>query len=130
MTAIRKESCGACPYRRDVPSGVWAAQEYEKLASYDGPTGSQPPGPFHCHATTEVYCHGWAVVHSRQGPGHELLALRMFPPDGDVPPEGAPLFKSGTEAAEHGKRDILHPSDEALEVVARLMRKYERLQYG
>jgi hypothetical protein len=131
MTAIRSESCSACPYRRDVPSGVWAAEEYDKLAAYDAETGWQPPGGFACHATPEVYCHGWAVVHSRRGDQHELLAFRIWgPPDGGIPPEGAPLFSSGTEAATHGKRDILCPSPEALAVVARLMRKYERLQYG
>jgi Family of unknown function (DUF6283) len=125
---VRPESCTACPYRRDVPSGVWAASEYDKLAAYDGPTWSQPPGRFHCHATPEVICHGWAVVHSRQEGESELMALRIFPVEGDIPPEGAPLFSSGAEAAEHGKRDIDHPSAEAQEVAARLMRKYSRLR--
>jgi hypothetical protein len=128
MTKVRNESCTACPYRRDVPSGVWAAVEYDKLAEYDKPTGEQPIGVFACHATPEVICHGWAVVHSRQDYEHDLLAFRIFPPEGDIPPEGAPLFSSGTEAAEHGKRDIEHPSEEAKAVVERLMRKYDRLQ--
>lgn len=130
MTKVRSESCQCCPYRKDVPSGVWAANEYDKLAEYDKPTGEQPVGAFACHATPEVICHGWAVVHSRQDYAHTLLAFRMFPPEGDIPPEGAPLFSSGTEAAEHGKRDIEHPSKEALEVCARLSRKYDRLRYA
>lgn len=128
MTKVRQESCSACPYRRDVPSGVWAAVEYDKLAAYDKPTAEQPVGVFACHATPEVTCHGWAVVHSRQDHEHELLAFRVFPPEGDIPPEGAPLFSSGTEAAEHGKRDVAHPSEEAIEVADRLRRKYERLR--
>ena len=130
MTKIRSESCMACPYRRDVPSGVWSATDYDKLPDYDKPTGEQPWAPFGCHATPEFYCHGWAVVHSRQPYDHEPLAFRLagINPETDIPPEGTPLFSSGAEAAEHGKRDIEHPSDEARAVVARLMDKYERLQ--
>jgi hypothetical protein len=136
MTEIRKESCQACPYRRDVPSGVWAAKEYDMLAEYDKPTGEQPHAGFHCHATPEVYCHGWAVVHGRQDQEHELLALRiaaligMYSFDDEPPQEHTPLFSSGTEAAEHGKRDIFNPSVEAQEVVARLSAKYERFRYS
>jgi hypothetical protein len=129
MTCIRSESCTVCPYRKDVPSGVWSEGEYEKLPPYDLPTASQPFGPFLCHATPERYCHGWAVVHSSRGHAYELVALRVFPADNELPPEGVPLFGSGTEAAEHGKRDILNPSPEAVAAVDRLMRKYERLQY-
>jgi hypothetical protein len=130
MTDIRKESCLACPYRRDVPSGVWAAQEYEKLAEYDRETYDQPMGAFHCHATPEVICHGWTVVHGRQDYEHEPIAFRMWGIDPDSVEEHTPLFSSGTEACEHGKHDILHPSPEAREVVARLMDKYDRLQWS
>lgn len=131
MTKVRAESCSACPYRKDVPSGVWSAAEYDKLAEYDKETGWQPPGGFSCHATPEVYCHGWAVVHGRQEDTREVLAFRIWgPPENGIPPEGVPLFSSGAEAAEHGKRDIEHPSEEAKDVVARLMRRYDRLQYG
>jgi hypothetical protein len=131
VTDIRKESCTACPYRRDVPSGVWAAQEYDKLAQYDAETGEQPPGAFMCHATPDVHCHGWAVVHGRQDHAHEPLAFRFagINPD-DIPPEGVPLFSSGTEACEHGKRDIKNPSEEAKAVVERLMGKYDRLRFS
>lgn len=128
MTDIRKESCTACPYRRDVPSGVWAASEYEKLAEYDKPTGDQPAGAFHCHATPEVICHGWAVVHGRQDHAHELLAARLWHIDTSTVEEHSPLFSSGAEACEHGKRDIANPSEEAIETVARLQGKYERLR--
>jgi hypothetical protein len=133
---IRKESCTACPYRRDVPSGVWAASEYEKLAEYDNETFDQPFGIFHCHATPEVICHGWTVVHGRQKGAHDLLALRMGAGMGvfsydelEGIEEHTPLFSSGTEACEHGKRDIEHPSQEAMDTVARLGDKYERLRF-
>lgn len=43
--------CSSCPYRRDVPSGLWGANEYAKLRDYDNPTWAQPPGIFQCHQT-------------------------------------------------------------------------------
>jgi hypothetical protein len=127
---IRSMPCEACPYRRDVPSGLWAKHEYEKLRGYDNATAYQPPGPFSCHATPEFHCHGWAVVHGRQTGEHDLLAFRMYPPEGEIPPPGVPLFESGNEAADHGERDIENPGPEAIAVVDRLTRKYDRLEYG
>jgi hypothetical protein len=109
---------------------VWAASEYAKLAAYDGYTSEQPLGAFHCHATPEVICHGWVVVHGRQDHAHEPLAFRMWHIDHSTVEEHTPLFSSGTEACEHGKRDIEDPSDEALEMVARLQGKYDRLRYS
>jgi uncharacterized protein DUF6283 len=131
MTAVRKQACAACPYRRDVPSGVWAADEYDKLIAYDEPTFGQPVAVFKCHATPEFYCHGWAVVHSNRGSAYDLLALRLASlRDGyvDIPSESTPLFASGTEAAEHGKRDIDNMSDAAIETAERLKERYPRLR--
>lgn len=131
---IRSQPCGACPYRRDVPSGVWAADCYDLLARYDAPTGEQPPAPFGCHATPERLCHGWAVVHSNRGHEHELLALRLLQfrigEAIDVPAAGVPLFDSGAQAAEHGKAEIERPSIKALCTSARLVSKYPRLSDG
>jgi hypothetical protein len=122
--------CSSCPYRRDVPSGVWAAHEYDKLRDYDAPTCEQPFSVFACHATPEHYCHGWAVVHTNRGNEYDLIALRVAR-DGypAIPEAGVPLFDSGNEAADHGQADILEPTPEAKGTVAKLMRKYERLQY-
>lgn len=126
MADIRSMPCTACPYRRDVPSGIWAHHEYEKLREYDNPTGEQPFSVFLCHATPEHLCHGWAVVHSNRGHEYELVALRISPA-GPIPEPGVPLLASGNEAADWGQRDVDHPSDEALELAARLIAKYERL---
>lgn len=129
-STVRSQPCAACPYRRDVPSGVWADHEYDKLVGYDLPTGMQPPMTFGCHATPEHYCHGWAVVHSNRGHGNELLALRLASFGGDevvIPEAGVPLFSSGAEAAEHGKAEIEEPGEEACETIDRLGRKYARL---
>lgn len=127
MAEIRSMPCEACPYRRDVPSGLWAASEYDKLVDFDLPTGEQPFQAFACHATPDHLCHGWAVVHSSRGHEFDLLALRMggSPP---VPPPGVPLFGSGREAAEHGKRDIAAPELAAEEAIERLQRKHPRLR--
>lgn len=132
MSEIRSMPCTACPYRRDVPSGLWAEHEYDKLVDYDAPTADQPMAVFACHATPEHLCHGWAVVHMNRGHDHELLALRIRASRGDwrtqgIPEAGVPLFDSGAAAAEHGKRDITTPSPEAVEAVERLARKHPRL---
>ena len=125
---IRSQPCTACPYRVDVPSGVWADEEYDKLRDYDEPTGNQPPAVFACHATPDALCHGWAVVHTSRGNEFDLLALRLWPEHYPVPPPGAELFESGNEAADWGQRDHDDPSPEAHEVIDRLLRKYERLR--
>jgi len=131
MTVVRREPCSVCPYRRDVPSGVWAHHEYEKLRDYDLPTSEQPFAVFACHATPEHYCHGWAVVHENRGHEHELIALRISRRwDGLLPEAHVPLFASGNEAADHGQADIKRPSQEAKDAVSRLTRKYPRLQEG
>lgn len=125
---VRSNPCTACPYRRDVPSGVWEHHEYEKLRAYDEPTHEQPFEMFHCHATPEHLCSGWAIVHTSRGHENDLLALRCrmagYP---DIPVTDIPLWSSGNEAADHGQAEIETPSTEALEVVERLLRKYPRL---
>lgn len=120
-----KAPCGTCPYRRDVPSGVWDASEYEKLPLYDGDTTQQIMGGsialFFCHQNDGHLCAGWAGCHDT----NHLAALRFnaVHPEtfGYVSP--APLFSSGAEAAEHGMRDIDNPSPEARLAVAKLMGK-------
>lgn len=131
MSRIRTQACAACPYRRDVASGVWAAEEYDKLVAYDAPTAEQPIATFQCHATPDFYCHGWAVVHSNRGSAYELLALRfalLRGPVGQIPEPAVPLFESGAEAAEHGKRSIAKPTRRARKTMDRLKARYPRLR--
>lgn len=128
MTAVRAQPCSTCPYRLDCPSGVWAAHEYSKLRDYDRPTGDQPLATFGCHATPDHHCHGWAVVHMSRGRAYELLALRFWPPSGPIPEPYVDLFDSGNDAADWGQRDIEDPRPEAIQAVARLTRKYPRLE--
>lgn len=128
---VRRTPCPKCPYRKDCPSGVWAAEEYDKLRLYDVATGDQPPSAFGCHATPEKLCHGWAVVGSSRGHEHELLALRLAEIVGGgevvIPPPAVPLWESGTAAADHGERDIAEPSLEAHKAIE-LLKRYPRLR--
>ncbi|MGC7093936.1 DUF6283 family protein [Amycolatopsis lurida] len=124
--------CASCPYRRDVPSGIWHANEYAKLPRYDTETGEQPVGLFQCHQNDDDkhrrICAGWAGCHD----GDELLALRLAVHAGRISPETAravvnyqspiPLFDSGAAAAEHGVRDINAPDSEALRTMEKIRR--------
>jgi hypothetical protein len=119
--------CKSCPYRKDVPSGVWAANEYEKLPSFDGEIVEQlmkgGTGLFLCHQKNNSLCSGWLGCH---GPDN-LVAMRLH--HQYVKPEtfdyttDVPLFTSGAEAAAHGMRDIEKPSDAAHRTMGRLLRK-------
>jgi hypothetical protein len=125
--------CTFCPYRRDVPSGVWSEDEYAKLAEYDGPTWGQPGKVFRCHVHNRdsergTACGGWAGCHD----GDELMALRFGTVTGEITVETAeairdyvspvPLFASGAEAAAHGMREIHNPGPEAREAIRKIDR--------
>jgi Family of unknown function (DUF6283) len=123
-----KRPCGSCPYRRDVPAGIWAAEEYEKLPAYDRETWAQPLGMFMCHQQDGCLCGGWLAGH---GP-ENLLALRVHarrldPAVWDYEP-GVPVFASGAEAAAHGLSGIEEPTPSARRKIAGLIRKQEERQ--
>lgn len=123
--------CASCPYRRDVPSGVWHHDEYAKLRRYDAPTGEQPPGVFLCHTAPGRVCAGWAGCHD----GAHLLALRIAEVSGSMTADGIdatidyvspmPLFSSGAEAADHGEAEITAPSPDAVYTMAKITRAME-----
>lgn len=122
---ILKTPCSSCPYRRDVPSGVWDASEYAKLPQYDASTGEQPFELFMCHTSPEAVCNGWAVCHSNRGRDKELLALRLCGAE-DVPEARVPLFASGEDAARHGMTTLRKPGPQAAAVIERLQARKER----
>lgn len=119
--------CGSCPYRTDVPSGVWHPSEYEKLPKFDQPTALQPMGVFMCHQVDGRICAGWAgcrdMTHS--------LGVRIAVVDGTLDPDQAdalnvyttpvPLFASGQEAAEHGLADVDNPSPAARRAAGKIL---------
>lgn len=122
-----KVPCGTCPYRKDVPSGIWDRSEYEKLPEYDKSTSEQPPQVFLCHQKDGNLCGGWLLCHDRD----HLLSLRVGPIMYGVELDESvwtyssdvPIFGSGAEAAEHGMVEIEKPSVEAQRKIAGLERK-------
>ncbi|MEU3756762.1 DUF6283 family protein [Streptomyces olivoreticuli] len=136
MSSLRRPAprpCESCPYRRDVPSGVWAHDEYEKLRRYDVPTVEQPPRLFQCHqadadSAVARICAGWAGCHD----GAHLLALRIGILEGSIDEatyqatieyeSPVPLFASGNEAADHGQTDINDLREDAERLVAKIIR--------
>ena len=118
----RKNPCASCPYRRDVPSGVWAAEEYDKLPEYDNETSEQPLGIFHCHQQDGHICSGWLGTHGAQN----LLSMRIGASMGYVDPStfdyetDVPLFDSGAEAAQHGMSEIDSPSARAQRTIDKI----------
>jgi len=128
--------CGSCPYRQDVPGGVWAPEEYAKLPDYDRPTAEQPAGVFLCHQQNGRVCGGWAAVHGAQGRAdhsRDSLALRMAGAFGHMTPEAiestreyvspVPVWSSGSEALKKGMADVADPTPEAEEIAAKLERR-------
>lgn len=130
-TAPSRRPCASCPYRRQVPSGVWAAEEYDKLPAYDRPTQMQPAAVFLCHQGDGRICAGWAGTHDMA----QSLAIRVAIVTGDLTPETAEavlayaetrdraveLFGTGQEAADHGKAEMIHPSARASRIIDRLV---------
>lgn len=125
--------CKSCPYRRDVPSGVWAEEEYAKLPAYDGEPFLQlikgGASIFLCHQQDGKLCAGWVGCHG----GGNLVALRLqalvgaaVDPSVWAYESPVPLFGSGREAAAHGRKGIRRPGKAAKRMVSVLQRKLER----
>jgi Family of unknown function (DUF6283) len=118
MLRPRRQPCSSCPYRRDVPSGIWEAEEYAKLPGYDGDVPEQIDagalGVFMCHQADGQICAGWAGCHDMAN----SLAIRLATPEVDPAivdyRSPVPLFGSGAEAAEHGMRDVAAPGEAAV----------------
>lgn len=117
--------CGSCPYRRDVPSGIWSKEEYDKLLKYDGETWEQSPAVFMCHQRDGCLCGGWLACHDPR----ELFALRMFQMYQEIDPSvfdyktDVPVFESGAAARAHGIKGIRRPGKRAKKIIAGLVRK-------
>ncbi|MFF2618525.1 DUF6283 family protein [Kitasatospora sp. NPDC058046] len=132
--------CDSCPYRRDVPSGIWAAEEYEKLRAYDAPTPHQPTAVFRCHqndADSQAgrVCAGWAGCHGEAllAPRIALVSAAMDGPtfEAVVTYESpVPLFSSGAEAADHGQADMDRPGPEADRLVDKIVRTRRDIRFG
>ena len=121
LPAPAKAPCGSCPYRRDVPAGIWHPSEYAKLAQYDGDTMDQSPALFFCHQQDGHLCAGWVGCHDMD----HALALRLNAVDPATfdYTSPVPLFASGAEAAHHGISGVEDPDPKALATIAKLERK-------
>lgn len=125
-----KAPCRSCPYRRDVPSGVWDASEYEKLPLYDGTTSEQleagAMGAFYCHRDDGRLCAGWVGCHDmNESLGLRLASRHLSEAEIDAALDyvsPVPLFASGAEAAAHGLSDIQEPGEAARRAIMRLDR--------
>jgi hypothetical protein len=123
--------CISCPYRLDVPSGVWAREEYLKLARYDQPTAQQDRGVFLCHQQDGRLCAGWVAVQDMD----EMLGIRLacamgLISDADLDEirdytTDVPLHESGTRAAGHGLAELLDPDPAARRMICKLTRRKE-----
>lgn len=121
--------CVSCPYRRDVPSGVWSEDEYAKLPPYDGETGEQPASAFMCHQQDDRLCAGWVGCHDME----ESLGIRFAVLTGGLAADdldavfdyecSVPLWASGQEAHDHGMREVLAPGPDAAKTIKRLRGK-------
>lgn len=130
LAGVMTVPCKTCPYRRDVPSGVWDVSEYEKLPDYDGSIMDQlaagATGLFMCHQKDGNLCAGWLATHGTD----ELLAMRLH--GGEVKNEvwgyqsPIPVFASGHEACEHGEAGIEKPDAKAKRAISRLLGKHDR----
>lgn len=121
---VAPNPCASCPYRRDVPAGIWHPDEYAKLPAYDADTGDQPYQAFGCHRDDGRLCAGW-LGHRR--PMH-LLAVRIGVISGKLPPEiggyttDVPLFEHGAAAAAHGLSGITDPDVDAITAAGKIVR--------
>jgi hypothetical protein len=126
---VAKAPCKSCPYRQDVPSGVWDATEYDKLPAYDGEILHQllsgGEALFYCHQQDGHLCAGWVGCHGASN----LLAFRFHAERIDDSVWGyvspVPVFASGQEACDHGKAEIDNPGEAAHRMIDRLVRKLE-----
>lgn len=134
---VRNVPCAACPYRKNAPSGMWDAAEYQKLPEYDLPTALQPMATFLCHDADRehVLCRGWAEVHGDQERGCELLSLRIAASLGILDPalfpvacSGVPLHKSGLAACKAGLKAVRRPGANAIRMIDKLRKKHPELK--
>jgi hypothetical protein len=108
---------------------VWAAEEYDKLLTYDGSIAEQAAkkafGLFMCHQQDGKICAGWVGAHKPEN----LLAIRVakeIDPSVWAYKSPVPLFRSGAAACAHGKRALSRPGQKAKSTIARILRNRTR----
>lgn len=121
--------CASCPYRRDTPAGVWAADEYRKLPAYDDQFGGG--GIFLCHhsstAKEKSVCRGWFEVHERNITRRLAVMTGKIVVEGECPCD-VPLYDSGAEACRAGIRGVRRPSKAARAMSKKLLAARKAVQ--
>lgn len=134
MHQVRPSPCASCPYRLDVPPGVWDQSEYEKLRKFDPPATAPDGRPwregfepnmsydeaiFFCHQQDETLCAGWVGCH---GP-ENLLGVIIGVVNGRIDPAiynyetNVPLHESGHAAARHGIANVDAAAQEVIDKI-------------
>lgn len=120
--------CTTCPYRKDVPAGIWSAEEYEKLRGYDDPQTSF--AAFLCHQSPEIgrdtLCRGWLSVHCESVAARLLLLAKRITRSQLYATVKEVLYASGNEAADAGLRGVARPSRQAKRAIRRLTGRKHR----
>ncbi len=122
--------CNTCPYRRDVPAGIWAANEYEKLPQYDGDAIDMIGSIFHCHQENatgiDTVCRGWLSVHADSVPVRVAVMQGWLTPEQRDAEVNVPLFASGAEACKAGLAGVKTPDEAACLAVEKLAKKFAK----
>jgi hypothetical protein len=121
------EPCNSCPYRKDVPSGVWSPEEYQKLPTYDENVPEPAFAAFLCHQTNlagkQTACRGWLSVHKNS------IAVRLAVLTGQVTVKQvlakvrAKLYRTGAAACRAGMKHVKHPTIQARLLIMKLRKK-------
>lgn len=122
----RKNPCASCPFRKNVPSGIWDETEYQKLATYDGEMHEQSAtASFMCHQEDGCVCSGWLAYRNPE----DMLAVRLGLILGELDKScldyttDVPLFETGAAAAEHGMKQYTAPGQDAARAISKITRK-------
>lgn len=115
--------CLECPFRRDTPPGIWAAEEYQKLPDYD--QGGLAFAPFHCHqenaSGVPTLCRG--LISALK---FDSVAVRLLVAFGVLTVEQVeatcpvPLYSSGREACDAGMAGVRRPGAKAVRAIEKL----------
>jgi hypothetical protein len=113
--------CSTCPYACDTPAGIWAPEEYDRLADFD--TNART-GTFLCHHSPvtgrEAVCRGWLAVHAESVAVRLAVLLGAIPPGAPYEPMAAAVYATGTEARDAGRAGIDEPTPEAQTAIVKL----------
>lgn len=125
-----RKPCPSCPYRRDVPPGVWDVSEYAKLPLYDRVTMGQPMNAFACHQQNGRLCAGWVGCHDMdESLSFRLISRWMSLEDVEATltyQSPVPLFESGQQACVHGLSEYEAISDKARSLQEKITKRHQK----